>query len=800
MTGVIAVLAAATDVSVASAAHGKVLVFGSADNGTEGDNVASTLSSLGYGVDRRDDLPDDLSPYSSVWYIEAYQGLSDGAEAELDAYIEGGGSVYLTGERPCCEELNPSDEAILRAVLVNKAVTVGGLGDIGGPFTFNPSAEDQVASSPNTLVDFVPNSPGGMAGIGGVADQNVFASNGSIPVGAVFDERDMSDGEGRVAILMDIDWLTSDARLPIIENIQNFLDHGLGCTNDGPEGDDGFKWTKGPHNCTVLTTPSAVSWSASTSHGHVAFNVTSSEVTANCSSSQSGTSTVESCSLSGASATGSLQITATDDVGSVTRRYRVRPKNDPRNVPPGYALDSNWWDWPDSDQDGLPDFWEEEGVWVSDKYLDLPAFGADPSHKDLFLHYDFEEGYELDSEVFTDMAEAFEKGPLSNPDGTDGVHLHFNLGSEIPASIVGHFKLSQSDIQKVAAYSGFANSPEIGGGGVPQIFHWMLNFDSTGSNVIGASIVGGDFGFTAFPVDPWKAALEIGTVPSAAAAFAQASNATHELGHQLGLRHRGTQDFPNNDPKYKSVMSYAYSNFGVPGGAFGLSHRIDYSRTNDVNQDWRMGKGDGRLTFVHGQWGEEPDFYAFSANELIDASGPEPSELTIKEALAAAAPESVEGFVKSFAPEAHPDIPTLSNAEVTAQAGASIDIPLHGIDPASAPLEYAVVGNPAIGSASSSPDGIGYRSPAGASGDDTVVVRATNGTFSSGAALVTIHLSSAATATTAPSGSVPAPVSKPVSKATGKPKCRKGFRRRTVKGKSQCRRIKHHHKPTHRHH
>jgi hypothetical protein len=45
--------------------------------------------------------------------------------------------------------------------------------------------------------------------------------------------------------------------------------------------------------------------------------------------------------------------------GLGTYRFEVRAggtRNDPRNVPPGFSADSNWWDWTDDDKDGLPDY------------------------------------------------------------------------------------------------------------------------------------------------------------------------------------------------------------------------------------------------------------------------------------------------------------------------------------------------------------------------------------------------------------------------------------------------------------
>jgi hypothetical protein len=750
------------------AAGPHVLVFGSADNGSEGNNVAATLTSLGYAVDREPEIPSSLAGYSSVWYIEAYKGLTPEAEEELEHYVEGGGSLYLTGERPCCEALNQSDEAILHAVLMNKSVNVGGLGDIAGPFTFNPDVENSVASTPNTLVNFVPNSPGGMAGIGGVSAPNVFASNGTTPVGAIFNEGDMADGRGRIAILMDIDWLLSSERTPIIENIQNFLEHGTGCSNGGPENDPGFVWPGGPANCTALTTPATVSWTAeSPAHGPVTFTETATEAEASCSQASIGNVGVLTCTLSNASTTGRFEVTAHDQIGSVTRRYRLLPKNDPRNVPPGYSLDSNWWEWPDRDGDGIPDYWEEHGVWVNGQFLDLPALGANPDHKDLFLHYDSQEGYELDPQVLSDMQEAFANSSIRNPDGTTGVTLHIERGASIPQTIVGEFgqdltadgKLTQSDIQRVTTYSGFAQGPEIGGGGVPQIFHWMLNREPIEfcSGKTGQSQLPGHFGFTA----ETKQCLEGAwgrSLSTSAADFSLAANATHELGHQLGLHHHGAADLPNPDNSYKSVMTYAYSQFGVPKEFLGvtLGHRIDYSRTNTVNLDWKMGNGPGNLTFVLGQWGELPNFYSDSANEVIDAAQPNSVEPNLPEVTRDASAAAVEEFSSVLEPEWRPDVPVLVDAQAEVAVGSSTDVPLHASDPYGTPLNYEIVGGSTLGSAAPSSDGIAYQAPSIAGSTDTIVVRATNGTFSSEPATLTIHVIGSGTSSTGPGpGSAP---------------------------------------------
>jgi hypothetical protein len=241
--------------------------------------------------------------------------------------------------------------------------------------------------------------------------------------------------------------------------------NGVGCSNDGHW--EGFLWlgptpTNTPANCSTLLTPSDGKWTAGSDDGPVTITVTATGLTPDCQTvdSPAGTSTVE-CHLEMSNEVeGVLVVTATDRRGSSVRRYRVRPKNDSRNVPVPFSLTSNWWEWPDADQDGLPDHWEREGVWVKGTHLDLPGLGADPQHKDLFVHYDFQEGEELEETVFNYMRGAFANSPIDNPDEKKGINLHIDRGSSIPESIVGDFDLTKPDLYKVMTYSGFSASPK----------------------------------------------------------------------------------------------------------------------------------------------------------------------------------------------------------------------------------------------------------------------------------------------------------------------------------------------------
>ncbi len=207
MTAVLLAAGAATAAGTAFAAKENVLVYARATNGSEGATAANALRSLGYTVTLTTALPAKLSVYSSVWSIRAYEGFSSEEESALESYVSGGGRLYLTGERPCCEALDLSDQEIARAVLKNKEIVVGQQGDIPGSLTFNPQAKDSITKAPNELTTFLASEPGGIAGIGSLTGPNVLASNGTTAVGAVFDEHDMSDGKGRLVIYMDIDWL-----------------------------------------------------------------------------------------------------------------------------------------------------------------------------------------------------------------------------------------------------------------------------------------------------------------------------------------------------------------------------------------------------------------------------------------------------------------------------------------------------------------------------------------------------------------------------------------------------------------
>lgn len=753
--------AASTATVTANASGGKTsLVFGTGDPQANEDEIANATRGLelaGHDAESSVNLPEDLSPYATIWHVSAYTALTSDEIDRLHAFVEDGGSLYLTGERPCCEELNQSVERLVNGLITTTDVGVGGLGDIGGPYTFNPGAAGDIVRFPNLLTDFIPSAPGGLSGLSNLFGRNVFAASATTPVGGVWTEEDLVGGRGRLVLLMDVNWLGLSTWRPLFENIQNFLDEGAGCTNDGHW--DGFAWTgpqptNSPSNCSTISAPVRVEWSAGSDDGPVTIDVVGNGVTPTCGyvSGPAAASRI-SCEIPVPADRGSsVTVTATDSRGTSTRRYRVEGKNDPRNVPSPFSFDSNWWDWPDRDEDGLPDNWETNGVWVEGDLVDLRGMGADPNRKDLFVRYDYEESRPLSDQFFAYLRDAYSKAPLLNADGSSGgIVFHTVSGQSVPSSVIGKWTGSVADYERVMLYTGFANSPLAGGGGVPQLIKYYVNIagplykaDGTvDGNVIGTAFVKGNVGWIGLhgqSENRFVSALDTKKWFGDAADWVRACNAFHELGHNLGIRHHGASDKPERDPKYKSVMSYSYNTVGVPSGLFGLGNKIDLSRENSVNYDFNLGKEVGKLTFVPGQWGEIPDLYSIygQGRLYLGPDGAQEVEAPIEQMIAEADPAAIAEFDAMFDLEAANHSPVVSDVAAATPAGTAVTVPLGGSDPDGDAVSLRIDSPPSHGTAEIVAGSLRYVPEPGFTGDDQLTFRASDGYLSSAEATVRI--------------------------------------------------------------
>ncbi len=104
----------------------------------------------------------------------------------------------------------------------------------------------------------------------------------------------------------------------------------------------------------------------------------------------------------------------------------------------------------DFDQDGLLDNWELFGYdYNGDGVIDinLPAMGADPLHKDIFIEVDWmaqpiapgTHSHEPLQGIWIPLWHAFDDLPVSNPDNTTGIHLHVDSGTLYTAGTGGAF-------------------------------------------------------------------------------------------------------------------------------------------------------------------------------------------------------------------------------------------------------------------------------------------------------------------------------------------------------------------------
>ena len=211
---------AALAFSALSAHASAVLVFG--DRSVEQSTLTSILTSQGHTVTNVSGigLPANLSGFDTIWAVNIFSAF-DSLAPSLQSFLNAGGGIHFTGERPCCETANGTIEAFLNANVIGGGIGVGDLGDTNGPYTFNATA---VGGASTGLGAWVPSASGRMSGVTG---DNILTSSVSGVTGAAFDSDDLVGGAGRISVLMDVNWFTSDPnRAAVVNTLQTFLENG----------------------------------------------------------------------------------------------------------------------------------------------------------------------------------------------------------------------------------------------------------------------------------------------------------------------------------------------------------------------------------------------------------------------------------------------------------------------------------------------------------------------------------------------------------------------------------------------
>ncbi|MCK6448762.1 MAG: hypothetical protein L6Q99_20400 [Planctomycetes bacterium] len=235
----------------------------------------------------------------------------------------------------------------------------------------------------------------------------------------------------------------------------------------------------------------------------------------------------------------------------------------------------------DTDGDGLFDSWELQGIDFDDNGvvdLDLPALKAKKDHKDLFVEIDAMLGRQPTAATLDQVVAAFATAPnaaVKNPDGVDGVSLHYQNDEGDIALAPFQNSFQEFDALKAVKFGTPAERASPNWSAIREAkrmaFRYCIFADqhSGGSSSGRGELPGNDFMVT-LGHPSWGAnGGTIGGTPDQ-----QAGTFMHELGHTLGLLHGGS-DSIHRKPNFRSVMNYTWQNPWPYNQAF---WQLDYSR------------------------------------------------------------------------------------------------------------------------------------------------------------------------------------------------------------------------------
>ncbi|HEX3012111.1 MAG TPA: hypothetical protein VHQ70_08805 [Syntrophomonadaceae bacterium] len=274
----------------------------------------------------------------------------------------------------------------------------------------------------------------------------------------------------------------------------------------------------------------------------------------------------------------------------------------------------------DSDEDGLPDRWETEGVTINGEFIDLPAMGAKPDHKDIFVEVDWMSGREPQKGALDIVRNAYKNAPVENLDGITGINLHIDEGKDkVMDSYTGKLwgDLSKANQTPYVKNLGSFSSGNYNWDEFDQIKNgvetYSPNFDKSRKPIFHYCLFANDYspnhssGLSRDnPASDFIVSLGGWNGGKGGTALQQAGTFMHELGHNLGLRHGGV-DHISYKPNYLSIMNYAFQTDGLrkltgDGKTF-AGGNFDYSIFNDIlNLDTEnLNENDGLLSLSNNE-------------------------------------------------------------------------------------------------------------------------------------------------------------------------------------------------------
>ena len=242
----------------------------------------------------------------------------------------------------------------------------------------------------------------------------------------------------------------------------------------------------------------------------------------------------------------------------------------------------------DTDGDAIDDGDEVLGTLAG---LNLPAMGANPLRKDIFIEYDwFDDSLDCGAHshrpsvgVLNRAAAAFANAPVPNPDGSTGINFHQDRGQG--GQFTGGNLINDANGVLAGGVNGteFANYKAANFAANREgYFHYVImphRYNTTSGSSGQAELPGDDL------IVSLQCYLSDTNV---------ANTIVHELGHNLDLRHGGNTNC-NYKPNYNSIMNYKYQFPGIdnnctPPGDGVLDYSIgDRITLNENNLNENLG-------------------------------------------------------------------------------------------------------------------------------------------------------------------------------------------------------------------